>query len=98
VLALVADARRPVAIDTLINRVWDDKLPANPRAVLYWRLSRIRWLLGPAVCVERSTNSTALPMIALRPFRVSWTACVAVMRRPPSAGLGAARTVRRPRS
>jgi DNA-binding response OmpR family regulator len=28
--ALVVDARRPVSIDTLVDRVWDDKLPANP--------------------------------------------------------------------
>ncbi|TDV56137.1 AfsR/SARP family transcriptional regulator [Actinophytocola oryzae] len=51
--ALVVDARRPVAIDTLVNRVWDDRLPANPRAVLYSHLSRIRRLLGPSVCLER---------------------------------------------
>lgn len=58
--ALVVDARRPVAIDTLVNRVWDNDPPANPRAVLYSHLSRIRRLLGqaaslggPAVCVER---------------------------------------------
>jgi DNA-binding SARP family transcriptional activator len=50
---LVVDARRPVAIDTLVNRVWGNDPPANPRAVLYSHLSRIRRLLGPAVCVER---------------------------------------------
>jgi len=56
--ALVVDARRPVAIDTLVNRVWDDKLPANP--VLYLHLSRIRRLLGPAVCVERRSADYVL--------------------------------------
>jgi DNA-binding SARP family transcriptional activator len=43
--ALVMDAGRPVAIDTLIDRVWDDTPPAEARAVLYSHLSRIRQLL-----------------------------------------------------
>ncbi|MFE1959372.1 BTAD domain-containing putative transcriptional regulator [Streptomyces sp. NPDC059479] len=59
--ALVVDARRPVAIETLINRVWDHTPPADPRAVLYSHLSRIRRLLtqaatladGTAVRIER---------------------------------------------
>ncbi|MEO3973151.1 BTAD domain-containing putative transcriptional regulator [Streptomyces sp. CAU 1734] len=46
--ALVVDARRPVAIETLINRVWDRTPPADPRAVLYSHLSRIRRMLAQA--------------------------------------------------
>ncbi len=57
--ALVVDARRPVSIETLIDRVWDRTPPADPRSVLYSHLSRIRRLLkqttadGPAVRIER---------------------------------------------
>ncbi|GAA4525173.1 AfsR/SARP family transcriptional regulator [Amycolatopsis samaneae] len=47
--ALVVDARRPVAIETLIDRVWGHAPPADPRAVLYSHLSRIRRLLTQIV-------------------------------------------------
>ncbi|QFZ20685.1 AfsR/SARP family transcriptional regulator [Saccharothrix syringae] len=47
-VALLVDARRPVAIDTLVDRVWDGSPPADPRAVLYSHLSRIRRLLAQA--------------------------------------------------
>ncbi|WP_049570266.1 AfsR/SARP family transcriptional regulator [Streptomyces sp. SBT349] len=58
---LVVEARRPVAIETLVDRVWDQAPPANPRAVLYSHLSRIRGLLrqpaspggGTAARIER---------------------------------------------
>ncbi|HEY0542673.1 MAG TPA: BTAD domain-containing putative transcriptional regulator [Actinoallomurus sp.] len=46
--ALVIDARRAVAIETLIDRVWDDTPPAEVRNVLYSHLSRIRQLLKQA--------------------------------------------------
>ncbi|WP_433259846.1 AfsR/SARP family transcriptional regulator [Actinosynnema sp. CS-041913] len=58
--ALVVDARRPVSIEALVDRVWDHAPPADPRSVLYSHLSRIRRLLeqaatadGPAVRIER---------------------------------------------
>nr|WP_275402381.1 AfsR/SARP family transcriptional regulator [Streptomyces sp. SID13031] len=51
--ALLVDPGRPVAIDTLIDRVWDDDPPAAARNVLYSHLSRIRRVLGPAVKIER---------------------------------------------
>ncbi|MFE7133063.1 BTAD domain-containing putative transcriptional regulator [Streptomyces sp. NPDC057638] len=59
--ALVVDARRPVPIELLTDRVWGSAPPADPRAVLYSHLSRIRRLLeraaeldgGPAVRLER---------------------------------------------
>ena len=46
--ALAVDAGRPVAIETLIDRVWDDNPPTEVRNVLYSYLSRIRRLLRQA--------------------------------------------------
>jgi DNA-binding SARP family transcriptional activator len=43
--ALAVEAGRPVAIETLIDRVWDDSPPAAARNVLYSHLSRIRRIL-----------------------------------------------------
>ncbi|MFI1864551.1 BTAD domain-containing putative transcriptional regulator [Streptomyces jumonjinensis] len=43
--ALVVDARRPIALEALIDRVWDHDPPASARPVLYSHLSRIRGLL-----------------------------------------------------
>ncbi|MGW6741294.1 AfsR/SARP family transcriptional regulator [Streptomyces sp. NPDC055025] len=55
--ALIVDARRPVAIETLVNRVWDHTPPANPRAVLYSHLSRIRRLLAQAAPLADGTTA-----------------------------------------
>ncbi|MGP4113431.1 AfsR/SARP family transcriptional regulator [Streptomyces sp. 4N509B] len=57
--ALVVDARRPVAIQTLAARVWDDAPPTDPRAVLYSHLSRIRRLLRQAA---DSDGEEAVPL------------------------------------
>jgi DNA-binding SARP family transcriptional activator/tetratricopeptide (TPR) repeat protein len=46
--ALAVDAGRPVTIEALIDRVWDDAPPAEARNVLYSHLSRIRRLLKRA--------------------------------------------------
>jgi DNA-binding SARP family transcriptional activator/tetratricopeptide (TPR) repeat protein len=46
--ALAVDAGRPVPIETLIDRVWDDAPPVEARNVLYSHLSRIRQLLKHA--------------------------------------------------
>jgi DNA-binding SARP family transcriptional activator len=43
--ALAVDAGRPVTVETLIDRIWDDDPPAEARNVLYSHLSRIRQLL-----------------------------------------------------
>ena len=58
--ALIVDARRPVAIETLIDRVWNDAPPDGARNVLYSHLSRIRQMLrhaadpaSPSVRIER---------------------------------------------
>jgi len=47
--ALAVDAGRPVAIETLIDRVWDETPPVEARNVLYSHLSRIRRLLRQAI-------------------------------------------------
>src|SRR5262245_36732628 len=57
--ALVMDAGRPVAIDTLIDRVWDDAPPVEARNVLYSHLSRIRQLL------VRAADLTAEPVVRI---------------------------------
>jgi DNA-binding SARP family transcriptional activator len=46
--ALAVDPGRPVAIETLIDRVWDGNPPVEVRNVLYSYLSRIRRLLRQA--------------------------------------------------
>jgi DNA-binding SARP family transcriptional activator/tetratricopeptide (TPR) repeat protein len=46
--ALIIDAGRPVPIETLIDRVWNDSPPAEARNVLYSHLSRIRQMLRQA--------------------------------------------------
>ncbi|MEV4625919.1 BTAD domain-containing putative transcriptional regulator [Micromonospora sp. NPDC049523] len=49
VLAVLAvESPRPVAIETLVDRVWDDAPPVAARNVLYSHLSRIRRLLADA--------------------------------------------------
>ncbi|MET0133581.1 MAG: tetratricopeptide repeat protein [Kibdelosporangium sp.] len=59
--ALLVDAGRPVAIEALIDRIWDESPPAEARNVLYSHLSRIRQLFvraagfpgEPVVRIER---------------------------------------------
>jgi DNA-binding SARP family transcriptional activator/tetratricopeptide (TPR) repeat protein len=46
--ALVVDAERPVDMETLIDRIWDDAPPVRARDVLYSHISRIRRLLAEA--------------------------------------------------
>src|SRR5262249_21731101 len=50
--ALAVDAGRPVPIETLIDRIWDDAPPAEARNVLYSHLSRIRQLLRQAAEID----------------------------------------------
>jgi DNA-binding SARP family transcriptional activator/tetratricopeptide (TPR) repeat protein len=49
--ALAVDAGKPVRIETLVDRVWDDDPPVEARNVLYSHLSRIRQLLKRASAV-----------------------------------------------
>ncbi|HEY0452902.1 AfsR/SARP family transcriptional regulator [Actinophytocola sp.] len=59
--ALAVDAGRPVPIETLIDRVWDDDPPAEARNVLYSHLSRIRRLLkGGTARIERRSAGYVL--------------------------------------
>src|SRR3954447_10015410 len=59
--ALTVDAGRPVPIEALVDRVWDESPPVEARNVLYSHLSRIRQLLvraagltgEPAARIER---------------------------------------------
>ena len=44
--ALAVDAGRPVLLETLVDRVWDETAPARARAVLYAHVSRLRDVLG----------------------------------------------------
>jgi DNA-binding SARP family transcriptional activator len=46
--ALLVAPRRPVSVDTLIDRVWAEQAPAEARNVVYSRVSRIRRLLREA--------------------------------------------------
>ncbi|MFE7194539.1 BTAD domain-containing putative transcriptional regulator [Kitasatospora sp. NPDC057541] len=53
--ALTVDARRPIAMEALIDRVWGHNPPADPRSVLYAHLSRIRGLLRQAAAPGSGT-------------------------------------------
>ncbi|GAB3408828.1 AfsR/SARP family transcriptional regulator [Flindersiella endophytica] len=55
--ALLLDAGRPVAVETLVDRVWDDSPPVEARNVLYSHVSRIRQLLRQ---VAARTGETAV--------------------------------------
>jgi len=44
--ALLVDVGRPVAAETLIDRVWDDAPPSKARDVLYAHIARIRRVLA----------------------------------------------------
>ncbi|HZN73769.1 MAG TPA: BTAD domain-containing putative transcriptional regulator [Micromonosporaceae bacterium] len=65
--ALLVDARTPVLVDTLIDRVWGDGPPAVVRNALYSHVARIRHLLanarsitGMRVGVERRSGGYVL--------------------------------------
>ena len=55
--ALIVDAGRPVTVETLVDRVWNDAPPTEARNVLYSHLSRIRQLLRHAADVSTSDLS-----------------------------------------
>jgi DNA-binding SARP family transcriptional activator/Flp pilus assembly protein TadD len=46
--ALAVDARRPVSLETLIERVWDDDPPGRVRTVVYSYVTRLRRVLRAA--------------------------------------------------
>jgi DNA-binding SARP family transcriptional activator len=51
--ALIVDAGRPVDVETLIDRVWDETPPVQARNVLYSHMSRVRQAPGPGSCDDR---------------------------------------------
>ncbi|VVJ19565.1 Transcriptional regulator [Amycolatopsis camponoti] len=51
--ALAVDAGRPVMLQTLINRIWDQAPPAAARPALYAHVSRLRSALSQAETVPR---------------------------------------------
>lgn len=53
--ALAVDAGRPIAVETLIDRVWGDTPPVKARNVLYSYLSRTRRLLRQAGALTGET-------------------------------------------
>jgi DNA-binding SARP family transcriptional activator/tetratricopeptide (TPR) repeat protein len=57
--ALIVDGRRPLAVESLIDRVWGDAPPAGARNVLYSHVSRIRQLLRQAATLS---GSAAVPV------------------------------------
>lgn len=64
--ALALDARRPVPLDTLARRIWDDDPPGKPRASLHSYATRIRNHLGQ----ERLTQSAHAYLLDVAPDTV----------------------------
>lgn len=52
--ALAVDAGRPVRVETLVDRVWEDPPPAEARNALYAHIMRIRRLLDRAAELDGS--------------------------------------------
>jgi DNA-binding SARP family transcriptional activator/tetratricopeptide (TPR) repeat protein len=53
--ALAVDANRPVAMATLVDRVWDGAAPAEARNAVYAHLTRIRKALAHAAEIDGSS-------------------------------------------
>ncbi|MFD3573509.1 BTAD domain-containing putative transcriptional regulator [Streptomyces sp. NPDC058644] len=65
--ALAHDAGRPVSLDTLLHRLWDDAPPAKPRASLHAYAARIRRRLRTAGCDERLVQQAHTYTLDVRP-------------------------------
>ncbi|MFC4107961.1 AfsR/SARP family transcriptional regulator [Micromonospora zhanjiangensis] len=65
--ALLADANRPVAVDTLIERVWGGRSPNQARSTLYSYLSRIRRAFpeDAQVAIRRAASGYQIAVNAL---------------------------------
>jgi DNA-binding SARP family transcriptional activator len=50
--ALLVDHGRPVTLETLIDRLWDDTPPAQAHNVVYSHLTQIRRLLGQTCAAD----------------------------------------------
>lgn len=58
--ALAVDAGRPVAIETLIDRIWADTPPLTVRNVVYSHVSRIRQLMRQASTLAGVKNAVRI--------------------------------------
>jgi DNA-binding SARP family transcriptional activator/tetratricopeptide (TPR) repeat protein len=56
---LLVDAGRPVRVETLIDRVWEERPPAGARRALHAHISRIRHMLRKADAGGQSTPGAA---------------------------------------
>ncbi|GGV04032.1 AfsR/SARP family transcriptional regulator [Streptomyces spectabilis] len=68
--ALALDAGRPVSLDTLIHRLWDDAPPAKPRASVHAYAARIRRRLRAAHDGELLLQQAHTYTLALHPRHV----------------------------
>ncbi|WP_405864383.1 tetratricopeptide repeat protein [Streptomyces sp. NBC_01515] len=70
VAALGVDAGRPVSLDTLIHRLWDDSPPAQPRASLHTYIARIRRRLRALDCGEVLVQQAHAYTLDVRPDQI----------------------------
>jgi len=88
---LLNDVGTPVAVDTLIDRVWEDDPPAGARNVLYAHLSRIRRLLTEAGTGAHLVRGPAGYALLVEPDLVDQHRFRTLVERARAAGLPAAR-------
>ncbi|WP_394620038.1 BTAD domain-containing putative transcriptional regulator [Lentzea sp. JNUCC 0626] len=55
--ALLVDVNRTVSADTLVERLWGERLPRNPRDAVYSYLSRLRLVLADSETAEIARRS-----------------------------------------
>ncbi|MEV7190343.1 BTAD domain-containing putative transcriptional regulator [Streptomyces sp. NPDC093510] len=68
--ALALDAGRPVSLDTLIHRLWEDTPPAKPRAGLHTYAARIRRRLRATGSDDLLVQRAHTYLLDIRPERV----------------------------
>ncbi|MGV9877838.1 BTAD domain-containing putative transcriptional regulator [Streptomyces sp. NPDC003006] len=68
--ALALDAGRPVSLDTLIHRLWDDSPPAKPRAGLHTYAARLRRRLRESGGDELLVQRAHTYLLDIRPDQV----------------------------
>jgi DNA-binding SARP family transcriptional activator/tetratricopeptide (TPR) repeat protein len=68
--ALLVDAGRLVTLESLVDRVWDDRPPPKARSVLYAHIARIRRLLSSATTTTTLRRRSGGYVLELEPDRV----------------------------